>query len=187
MSDPAPLYFGVLTIESIAILISTTVALGLGYLTIRAQRELARRRVAFETLNRNNWDSDYIERRASFVRIRDHKNGIARFATANLHLQDHKHAEQVATIRHVLNDYENIAIGIRRGIIDEDYMYRFMRSTVIRDWYAASAFVISIRNKDDLPQLYVEVEGLATAWRDEKSYLNPDRPLNTTQRRLFIR
>ena len=74
------------------------------------------------------------------------------------------------TLNTILKDYENIALGVRHHILDETYLYRWMRSTVIHDWTALSPLVTAYRSVDKVPNAYIEFEGMATAWEDGRSY-----------------
>jgi hypothetical protein len=116
------------------------IAIFLGYLTLRNQTRIGRARLTFTTLNHNNWDQDYIANRSAFVEVREAGNVIL-YATnhrsdAGLDsllqgqwggISRDEFKKRQSIIRSILNNHENLAIGIRRGILDEEYLYRFMR------------------------------------------------------------
>lgn len=97
-----------------------------------------------------------------------------------------KHQEAVITLRTILNDYENIALGIKLGILDEDYAYRYYRGTVLRDWEAVSPLVFTYRSKRGNSRLFIEFEGLAHAWENEFSFRTRGR-LQFAQKKMTFR
>ncbi|WP_158498447.1 DUF4760 domain-containing protein [Methylobacterium oryzae] len=97
-----------------------------------------------------------------------------------------KHQEAVITLRTILNDYENIALGIKLGILDEDYAYRYYRGTVLRDWEAMSPLVFTYRGKRGNNRLFIEFEGLAHAWENEFSFRTRGR-LQFAQKKMTFR
>ncbi|CAA2158931.1 hypothetical protein MBRA_04179 [Methylobacterium brachiatum] len=97
-----------------------------------------------------------------------------------------RHQEAVITLRTILNDYENIALGIKLGILDEDYAYRYYRGTVLRDWEAMSPLVFTYRSKRGNNRLFIEFEGLAHAWENEFSFRNRGR-LQFAQKKMVFK
>jgi Domain of unknown function (DUF4760) len=80
-----------------------------------------------------------------------------------------------------------MGIGIRQRILDEEYLFRYMRMALIRDWESASPFVIALRNLSGIPHVYVEFEGLATQWQNNMSYAAPDTPMPSRRRVVSVR
>ncbi|MGH6735057.1 MAG: DUF4760 domain-containing protein [Methyloceanibacter sp.] len=188
MNEQAPLIFGVVSQEAAALILSVAVAAGLGWWTLWSQRDIARARLTFETLDRKNWDQDFIEQRVQFGRLR-HAKDIARYADPGKWPPEerNKFQEGIKSIQAILNDYENIAIGIRRGILDEEFLFRYMQSGLIRDWEAASPYVIELRNLSHIPHVYVEFEGLAAQWQNNMSYHRTDQPMPHRRRVVSIK
>jgi hypothetical protein len=73
----------------------------------------------------------------------------------------------VQAIKLILNDFELIAIGVQRGIIDFEFYKRWHRSGVLRHWAYAKPFVEGLRRRTSNSALFHEFEQLA-AWMDEK-------------------
>lgn len=92
-----------------------------------------------------------------------------------------------ATLQTVMNDYENLALGVKHGIIDEPFLYQYMRSTILNDWYFLGPLVSEFRRVNSNQQLYVEFEGLASDWQRERSYRNNRFKLNKSRRWLRIK
>jgi hypothetical protein len=143
-------------------------------------------RLSFETVVRTNWDKDYIEKRREFLLLR--KAGLDRYAADSSTVPDAERQEYLknqAAIQAILNDRESMAIAIRRGIIDEEYLFRYMRSGVLSDWAAASALVAALRRGN--PNLFLEFEGLATQWEQGRSYYKQDNKLPVLRRVVSVR
>ena len=98
-----------------AILLSACVALIIARLNILEQRRISRRRATLDLLSRNEWDSDYLEARNEFVKLKNGSSGLEFWAA-----KEHENTPQIAVIRSVLNDYELIAVGIEEDILDEE-------------------------------------------------------------------
>lgn len=92
---------------------------------------------------------------------------------------------KLQALNNILNDYENMAIGIKMNILDEDYLYRWMKSSLIDDWQELNPLVTAFRHARKKPAIYIEFEGLASAWMENKSYKN-GRKLNRTERKLSV-
>lgn len=88
---------------------------------------------------------------------------------------EEKFFKQQRAVNNILNDLENIALGIRRNILDEEYLYRWMRTQLLEDWHVLSPLVTAYRQTTDCDTLYIEFEGLAAAWANEQSYADKRR------------
>lgn len=184
-----------MTQEAAALLASLLAAIVLGYLTLRSQTRIARARLTFDAMNRNNWDKDYINHRTKFVDLRNDTAKVILYAhklsdvelQAQLGIDRAEYDTRKSTIRSVLNNHENLAIGIRRGILDEEYLYRFMRGIVVVDWQNMSPFVAVLRQEAENPLIYAEFEGLATQWQNSRSYFDQTKRMPKLQRHIAIR
>jgi hypothetical protein len=147
------------------------VAIALGWIAVRSERHTAAARLAFETVRRTNWDQDYIEKRREFLSLRDSEKGLEIYTDkAPPGMDADEFSRHRAAIFAILNDRENTAIGIRRGILDEEYLYRYTRTGLIDDWDASSALITAWRRQRKNPMILVEFEGLAAQWRNNMSY-----------------
>lgn len=154
---------------SAAVLVSALLASTLAALSIRSQRQMTRLRETFATVDRGNWDKDLIKSRQDFKRIRsDLEESGGNIAI--YHNPDKKRIADAVTLNSILKDYENIALGVRHHILDEEYLHRWMRTMLTHDWAVLSPLVTAMRSKDGVPNAYVEFEGLAAAWHKNRSY-----------------
>lgn len=125
------------------------------------QRAIARRRATFDHIAKTEGDADILSARKHFVELAKGDGGLARWAGG-----EHEKTKEVQSIRLVLNDFELIAIGIQRGIIDGEFYRRWFKSGVVHYWRHAAPFVAALRTRTSNPMLYHEFEQMA-GWFDE--------------------
>ena len=164
-------YFDI-TPEALAIFLSTIVAGWYARRTIKHSQAVAKLRLTFETVQRTLWDNDYVTSRTAFNRLRNAKEGLVKYASFSPGDE-----EELAHIRQILNDYENMCIGMKTGIIDEQYVYYWQRSTFINDWEAAKGFVMHVRNVQSQPKLFETFEEIAENWKTGNSTTRPGKKL----------
>lgn len=182
---------------SAAVLLSALSAGIFAWLSMRNQALTSRLRETFNTVNRDNWDEDVIKAREALTNVKRElaaSPGLISQYAHNTIKNGTPTEEQVkkfisvrTTLQTILNDYENVALGIKHGIMDELFLYQWMRTTVIDDWETLSPLVDEYRRVQNNPQLYVEFEGLAAEWKHNRSYNNNRRRLNRSRRWLRIR
>lgn len=168
---------------------STIVAAILGssvaVISIRKQREIARLKETFTALDRNNWDKDLIDARVSFGKLKKVAKEGGKSVAEYSNPKSEEEIKQANQLYSILNDYENMAIAIRMDILDEVYAYRYMRGLVIDDWSDLSPLVTSLRHDKGAPLIYIEFEGLAEAWQQDRSY-RTNKLMNKVRRKISI-
>lgn len=173
--------------SSLAILLSAALASLFASLSINNQRAMTRLRETFATINDDNWDQDVIKARAVFSNIKQEigpdKHAIAKYCDPP---SDPSLTEKVVTLHTILNDYENLALGVRHNIVDEEFLYRWMRGALLEDWGVLSPLVSAYRSRRNNSNVYIEFEGLASAWFDDRSY-RTGRKLNRAIKRISVR
>lgn len=109
--------------------------------SIRTNREIARKKASLDLIVEAQ-STDYFQGlRKAFHDIRTDEAGFEQiFAPTNPEIQ-----KQRQMVLSFLNHYELIAMGIFDGILDEQVYKTYMRSIVVRDWFAAEPFVSHIR------------------------------------------
>ncbi|PIP98057.1 MAG: hypothetical protein COW75_02175 [Rhodobacterales bacterium CG18_big_fil_WC_8_21_14_2_50_71_9] len=142
-----------------AILVSAAIGATIALYSISEQRKIARKRATLDMLAKKEWDRDYIDARAEFIKLRDASSGLELWAT-----EEHRNSPQSNTIRNTLNDYELIAVGIRERILDEDLYKRWFRTSFLKDWRAARRFVLAIRAQAGTDAIFAEMDWLAHRW-----------------------
>lgn len=186
------------TNTSVAILLSTLSAGIFAWLSIRRSAATARLSLTYTSISKQIWDKDVIKARQTLRLIKNdvetNPENIAIYASPRSPLS-HSFGDGFTTdfldrkimLLSILNDYEHLALGIKHGIVDEQYAYHFMRGTVLSDWETLSPLVNQYRRLAKNPQAYVEFEGLAHAWAKNRSYRSNNWRLNRSQRWLRIR
>lgn len=167
-----------------ATMFSTAAAAALALFSIRKQRESARLKETFNAITKSTWDKDIIDARVSAANLRNELSSsgqsIAKFA-----IPAKKDTEIAGKLYNILNDYENLSLAVRMGIIDEVYLYRWTRGTLISDWDYLSPLVIALRHERKSQFLYIEFEGIAAAWQQNRSY-KTGRLMNSVARKISI-
>jgi len=174
-----PIYFAAKVFEfvtrssSAAILVSAISAGFFAYMTILSQRSTTRLRETFNTINRDNWDKDVIAARELFGKIkRDVKSGkenITDYCVDNVEKNDEEYIRACAQILTVMNDYENLALGVRHNIINEEFLFRWMRGTLLDDWKILQPLVTQYRQTRRV-EAFIEFEGMAIDWDRGRKY-----------------
>lgn len=168
-----------------AVLLGTLTATMVALFSVHQQRHLTRLRETYSSINNDNWDEDVIKARETLAAIRDKISG-------NTHkISDYcetttENIKDRTTLQLIMNDYENIALGVRMNILDETYLFRWMRSSVIQDWETLNPLVNAYRVKFSNPNIYIEFEGLTTEWQKGRSY-RTGRKIKPAVRRFRIR
>ncbi|MCB1391259.1 MAG: DUF4760 domain-containing protein [Rhodobacteraceae bacterium] len=152
-----------------AIMLSALIAYIVARRGIISQREMTRLRETFSTIDDSIRDHDVIASRIAFknikLELKKSKESIAKFH----HPTNQEYVEKATTLRTILNDYENLALGIRYSILDEEYLHRWTRTTLIDDWNELMPLVTAYRSSGS-QNAYIEFEGLATCWDRGRSY-----------------
>ena len=131
---------------------------------VLTQRAIARRRATFDHIAKTEADADVIKARRTFIQLAKANGGLAKWAA-----EEHERSEEVQNIKLILNDFELIAIGIQRGIIDLEFYKRWYKSGVTRHWSHAYPFVAALRNRTGNNMLFHEFEQLAGWLNDNKA------------------
>lgn len=181
-----------------AILLSAASAAIFTIVTLRQQASVQRLKHTFSMINKDNWDRDVIDARKRFGLIKErlgeqggritvycyeYQAGEKDKDTAREEFMKDK-----VILETIMNDDENLALGVKQKIVDETYLFRWMRSALLEDWKTLSPLVFEQRQHFGRPQLYIEFEGLSMAWSRERSYAgNGGRRLNRPKRHLQVR
>lgn len=152
--------FNNLTFSNVINIILTSVIAALAFLSIVAPRNRERRKNVLDFLFRSSNDSRTREGYALIQKIHsDPKQDVKTFA-----YQEHDRSEEAALLRHMLNEYENIAVGIKMGVYCEKTFFRIRRSTVLKVYNMAQDYISGVRAQNNVPTYYMELEELAKRW-----------------------
>lgn len=141
---------------ALSIFISIAAAL-IAFWGVVSQRVIARRRATLDFIARAEADKDLIDGRKKFIKLANAGDGgLAKYAE-----QDHEDTDEAQSIKLVLNEFELIAIGIQRGVIDFELYRRWNRSSVLNYWKHALPFVTRLRARTNNKMYFYEFEQMA--------------------------
>ena len=99
--------------------------------------------------------------------------------------EKNEHDDIFVLLRSVVNDWEILALGVKEGALDEDFLYKALRANIIRDWKRLSPLVTAYRDRSSSKVMYIEFEGLADAWEKERSYSRYSKGKKMTETRKY--
>lgn len=149
---------------------SAATAAYLSIQSIRTNRDIARKKATLDLIVQAESTEYYQIRYRAFTDIRKDEAGFSQiFKPSNPEI-----VKQRQMVLNYLNHYELIAMGIFEGILDESVYKNYMRSTIVRDWFAAKEFIDHIRAPSpdsgaDVPATaaFSNFERLALKWAPE--------------------
>ncbi len=178
-----------------AILLSAGIAFLIAVKTINTTRSITRLRETFYTLNAANWNRDIIAARKVYAEllrnVGDDTQSIAKYCHGSVNLENFeetertKHEDICNTLLTILNEYEIISLGVRLYIIDEDFLYKSLRGTTLRDWKQLTPLVTEFRRRYSSQVLYIEFEALVNACGKEYSYRTGKKMIETRKYQFF--
>ncbi|MEM7546922.1 MAG: DUF4760 domain-containing protein [Pseudomonadota bacterium] len=138
--------------------------------SIRTNRDMARKKATLDLIVQTESTDYYQSLYRTFTDIRKDESGFAQiFSPSNPEI-----VKQRQMVLNYLNHYEIIAMGIADGILDEIVYKDYMRSTVVRDWFAAEPFIRHIREPSadsgsevSASAAFSNFEALALKWEPE--------------------
>lgn len=146
-----------------AILITACVSALLAVWAIITQRVVSRRVATLEYIARVESDEDLINARNKFIELTSSNGNLLKFADPNRYNSAEAHA-----IRLVLNEREQLAIGVQFGVLDKSYIRRYSRGQLVKDFRIAAPFIYKIRAVSANPAIYHEFEDLVRSFVDKK-------------------
>ena len=145
---------------------------------------MAKKRATLDFIERSESTEYYQSLYMAFTEVRKDDGGLVQLRSpTNPELK-----RQRKKIIDYLNHYEMMALGIEQGMLDESVYKAFMRSTVVRDWFAAKQFVEHLRTPSldsgsdvSSGKAFVCFERLALKWAPEVQMDLPiERPSKTS-------
>lgn len=152
-------------VPPLAVFLGVVVAI----VAIHANRRVARMRATLDLIERTESSEYYLSIRKAFRILIDDPSPdtLKRLADAK-NESDRTTGKQIYAY---LNHYELVAIGCEAGILDEQFYSYWMRTTLVRDWDQAKAFIQICREMPNRrnPAAFVHFERLAERFREEAS------------------
>jgi hypothetical protein len=107
-----------------------------------------------ELLTRIELDKDFVDARRKFLDLAK-TNAISSYAST-----EKKDSEETGQIKLILNLYELVAIGVRRGTLDYWIWRRYFRKGTITFWEYGVPFINELRTLAGNEAIYKEFEWL---------------------------
>lgn len=140
--------------EVSAVIATAAVAAVVAMWGILSQRAISSRQATLDFIRDGERDHDIVAARKAFNRLARDPAGLGPVA-AQPDTDDFKH------VIVWLNQFEMVAIGIQRGIFDDEIYRRWYKSGVIRAWKAAAPFIFARRASTNNDALFHEFEEMA--------------------------
>ena len=156
-------------ITAAAIVLSAGVAIAVSRYHSHWATKVARTKASFDKLNDNQWDKDYILARSIFI---EHTNKGANGLLDAIQEEngnatvDQETMSIESAARLVMNDYELTFIAIEDGVLDEDFLKKFRRATVIKDYEATKSYVEWMRGKNNNNRIFEVFQRNASRWQE---------------------
>lgn len=144
-----------------AIFLSMIAAVMVALWQVGQSRVMAKKRATIDLLTQRAWDKDYLKNRRDFIRLRDHEDGLEKWADIS---KDGSTSQR--TINNALNDYEIVAIGIDQEILDEDFYRRWYETQFLKDFDRTVGYINSLNDRGGKSgKYYIEMQALAEKWK----------------------
>lgn len=151
----------------------------------RTTKHLAAKEKAFDQINRHVFDQQIVElfERWRVIKAKYQDNMIdfdSIYESYEKHKEYLRESNPSGEVRRhdydvivqLLNFYEQISIGIKRGTIDEQTYKEWWRTSFVLDWINSEKFVQRFRDRKQSPDTFSVYEQLARKWKvsdDEKA------------------
>lgn len=127
-------------------------------------RRMNRRRATLDMVLKTFMDDAGRERYAKFKKLMErHKDRSDELDILKLASPDSPITEERETLRSQINEYELIALGIRRGLFDEKIYKLWFQNQFVRDYESLKEFIAVVREKR--PSVFCEYVWLYTRWK----------------------
>lgn len=140
--------------EVSAVVITALAAAVIAIWGIISQRVITARQATLEFIRDAERDNDIITARREFNRLSKDPAGLGPIAADTT-------TDEYKSVQLVLNHFEMVAIGIQRGIFEDEIYRRWYKSGVIRAWKVAAPFIFARRTSTGNDALYHEFEEMA--------------------------
>lgn len=147
--DTANIWLGINETQAVIGAAATAAAFALW--GIFSQRDITARQTTIQYIRDGERDHDMEGSIRLFHELARKPEGLAKWAA-----EEHSQSDETRAIRMVLNEYELVAIGIERGILDDITYRRWHRSAVIRNWRLAAPYVFAVRSRTGNDALFHE-------------------------------
>ena len=137
----------------------------------------ARRNETLSLIKKTEFDEEFIDAKVTFQAYAHKTNGEMEELFAGIHYRlqnnitiDKELHEDMIDIRLFFNSFELVALGIKQGVLDEDF-YKLWQATGFIDVWNRSAKTIGVMRKcSENPKIYRQWEELVKKWGALEEY-----------------
>ncbi len=136
------------------------IGVAMALVTIKMNQRIARMRATLDLVERNESSEHYRKLFRAFDELGNNENILNRLKNPQTEA-DRLLTDQVLAY---LNHYELVAIGCEKGILDEEFYAKWMRTQLVGDWHTAKEYIFHKRAPsatERFPSIYIEFEALA--------------------------
>ncbi len=126
------------------------VAVIIAWVAIKYQRDTTKKAKTIELLAK---DLEFLAGINILREVVKDKTAIEIYAA-----EDNKYKSEVVEIRRLLNYCEDISVGVAFNIYDFEMIKQSRKSSLIRIYSITKPFIVSLRQQNDNPSLYIEFE-----------------------------
>lgn len=161
-------------ITASAIMVSALIAIGLGVYNAYWAKKASRVKETFDTLNKKQWDKDYILASSVFKKAIESgddgltKSIMAEEANENDVSEDQNEMSVATAARLIMNDYELMFISVEQGVLDEKLYRLWKGSSIIRHYDVTKSYVESMRISTKNKTLFKVFQRNAEKWKKTK-------------------
>ena len=150
-------------IPSASVIFSSSIILLGVSLTVRYNLSVQKKRATLDLIIKTESDKHYIELTEKFYELAKKKE--------NLLTQIENDDSLISTVQKFLNHQEIIALSIRKGIIDEKFYKRWLRTSYVNHYEQAQQLIDNLRRdqkeKYGATDAYTNFMKLAQKWQKE--------------------
>lgn len=169
------------------ILLTGLIAAIIAIRSISSSRQMSRLTTTFNMAHGSIWDEDFIKARTDFRKLRNKLASqgvsISKLAAPQTKTPDKGEKTEAADTAEdldpiaaaivcntILNDYENMSLGIQNHILDEEYLHAWTHALVQEDFHDLKPLIDAyLGAKVEGSTTYIEFEKLADSWARGRS------------------
>ncbi len=100
--------------------------------------------------------------RATFLDLLRKKADLSQYVVPEI--MNFRKQSLLRTLRNICNDHELTAIAIEEHVIDENFLKKWSRSSLIDDFEKLKPYIQAVRDKIGNKAIFVNFENLARRW-----------------------
>lgn len=141
-------------------------ALIIGIISIRSQRDIARKRAATDFFLKTEMDRETLESHKRYTAALAKLASVVG-ADGKIHGSSFIESDEYWAIRDYLNLHELMAVGILKEVFDDDVCYDFWAGEMRRAYAQAMPLINYVQSKPGEEYTYAEMLKVAKKWKEK--------------------